>query len=275
MSGISTQSGMFRSRLWDPSQLSPSLWLDSQNVGPDTIITFPSSTVAQWGDISGNGNHLSQPNSLLRPDSYAFFQGPNSYVDFINGKQLFNSTPNGMLNTNGKSSIFFVKDLINPVSSTQDFIQFFSNDSTDIGVLSRRPRLFYRRVAGSMRGTTANGVGPDVPMNTTFLSPPDFFYTTIGTAVCSYIMRSSFDELNISIANGSNTPVNLLPTTTSNSIKIGDINTQNINLRFREVIFFPDEISLDNRLRIEGYLSHKWNVTSNLIPTHPYKNTPP
>jgi hypothetical protein len=34
-------------------------------------------------------------------------------------------------------------------------------------------------------------------------------------------------------------------------------------------------LSTDDRQRIEGWMAHKWALTSVLPPGHPYKNNPP
>jgi hypothetical protein len=45
--------------------------------------------------------------------------------------------------------------------------------------------------------------------------------------------------------------------------------------RAAEILMFDGTLSEDDRQRIEGYLAHKWGITSLLIPGHPYYNTAP
>lgn len=40
-----------------------------------------------------------------------------------------------------------------------------------------------------------------------------------------------------------------------------------------EMVMFANNIGVDNRMKIEGYLSHKWNIP--LDNTHPYVDQPP
>lgn len=40
-------------------------------------------------------------------------------------------------------------------------------------------------------------------------------------------------------------------------------------------IIITDDITTNTRVLIEGYLAHKWGITSTLQSVHPYKNTPP
>jgi hypothetical protein len=42
-----------------------------------------------------------------------------------------------------------------------------------------------------------------------------------------------------------------------------------------EMIFIPSALDLETRHKIEGYLAHKWGLTSNLPSYHPYKNIAP
>ena len=40
-------------------------------------------------------------------------------------------------------------------------------------------------------------------------------------------------------------------------------------------IIITDDITTNTRVLLEGYLAHKWGITSTLQSVHPYKNTPP
>ena len=40
-------------------------------------------------------------------------------------------------------------------------------------------------------------------------------------------------------------------------------------------VIITDDITTNTRVLIEGYLAHKWGITSTLQSVHPYKNTPP
>jgi hypothetical protein len=42
-----------------------------------------------------------------------------------------------------------------------------------------------------------------------------------------------------------------------------------------EMVIATTALSVDDRQRLEGYLAHKWGLTANLPPEHPYKTTPP
>ena len=42
-----------------------------------------------------------------------------------------------------------------------------------------------------------------------------------------------------------------------------------------EVLVFDQQVNSVNRLKIEGYLAHKWGLKSNLPDLHPYSDEPP
>jgi hypothetical protein len=42
-----------------------------------------------------------------------------------------------------------------------------------------------------------------------------------------------------------------------------------------EVMIFNQNLSLDRRLKIEGYLAHKWGLVTQLPTQHPYQTSPP
>ena len=45
--------------------------------------------------------------------------------------------------------------------------------------------------------------------------------------------------------------------------------------RMGEVIYCNQEVSTEDRQKLEGYLAHKWGLVSNLPADHPYKTDPP
>jgi hypothetical protein len=45
--------------------------------------------------------------------------------------------------------------------------------------------------------------------------------------------------------------------------------------KINELILLPAEASQTNREKLEGYLAHKWGLTSSLPENHPYKNEAP
>ena len=57
--------------------------------------------------------------------------------------------------------------------------------------------------------------------------------------------------------------------------KIGNYPSYEFSGSFYEIIFLQGLVSFDTRSRIEGYLAHKWGLTSNLASNHPFKNKAP
>ena len=57
--------------------------------------------------------------------------------------------------------------------------------------------------------------------------------------------------------------------------RIGNYPSYEFAGAFHEIIFLEGEIEYVTRNRIEGYLAHKWGLTSNLPAGHPYKDIAP
>ena len=62
---------------------------------------------------------------------------------------------------------------------------------------------------------------------------------------------------------------------TSNSALYTTFGGSNCRGDIAEILIVMGEVSDSNRDKIEGYLAHKWGLTSNLPNNHPYKNTRP
>jgi hypothetical protein len=68
--------------------------------------------------------------------------------------------------------------------------------------------------------------------------------------------------------------------TTSNVVGIGgwynnSSSQQARNIDIAEIVFYQSALDSTKRNLIEGYLAHKWGLTSNLPANHPYKNAAP
>ena len=59
------------------------------------------------------------------------------------------------------------------------------------------------------------------------------------------------------------------------SIGMGTPSYTYLNGFIAEIVIATTALSVDDRQRLEGYLAHKWGLTTNLPTGHPYKTTPP
>jgi hypothetical protein len=59
------------------------------------------------------------------------------------------------------------------------------------------------------------------------------------------------------------------------NIGVGTPSYTYLNGFIAEMVIATTALSVDDRQRLEGYLAHKWGLTANLPPEHPYKTTPP
>jgi len=78
--------------LWTPAERVTELWLDADDAG---TITLNGSTVSQWDDKSGNGNHATQENASSQPA----YDGANSVLTFDSDIMKVTNDPfNGIQN---------------------------------------------------------------------------------------------------------------------------------------------------------------------------------
>jgi hypothetical protein len=243
-------------RAWLPSDITTAAWYDAADT--DTI-TESSGDVSQWDDKSGNNNHITQGSSSLQPTHLG------DSIDFVSGQNLIKSSASNVLNANGKCSLFMVHDLLDPSTSSQLFIQIFSNNSTAGGDLERRPRSFYAKAADTFNIGTAEAVAGAI----------SDISTKTGLGVISYYTDDTDEYVYLNGAFEGTHTVVLDSTTTSSSLRVGDLNNQNLTITHREIILIADEISTETRQRIEGYLAWKWGLESELPYGHPYKNGAP
>ena len=75
---------------------------------------------------------------------------------------------------------------------------------------------------------------------------------------------------------------NTVTSTATNSTRVGiggyhdgSGSQQAVNIDIAEIVFYQSALSLSNRQLIEGYLAHKWGLTSSLPAGHPYKSIAP
>jgi hypothetical protein len=59
------------------------------------------------------------------------------------------------------------------------------------------------------------------------------------------------------------------------SVGANTVNSEAGNMDLYELIVINETVSTDTRQKIEGYLAHKWGLTSDLPADHPYKNAAP
>ena len=244
---------------WTPAQISTSLWLDAAD--EDTIIRN-GSTISQWNDKSGNSRNVSQANSALQP--LYTLGGLNSLniADFDGADDVLNGLAISNFVTNNSYSAFVVG--LARTIATNDVLgyvneAFYGDAGGYIAMYLRSSNLI-----GAYNWDGANKVATNA-------------YTP-NTVVIGYSELSS-GSIRIRTNGGSETAtVSSNTQNLSGAIQIGrnyNSNTFCLDGKIAEVIFTNAALSNTNRQLIEGYLGHKWGLSSSLPNDHPYKSTAP
>jgi len=243
--------------LWTPGHERSllALWLDASD---SSTITESGGSVSQWDDKSGNGNHITQGNVFLQPTVNG------NQIDFVNGQILSKSSQVNMLDASGEYTMAFIHDVFDPSTSTNGFPNLFRNDSTAGSPLSRRPRLFYVSANSTFSAANAEAVGATFDAS-----------TLAGTRVVSSDADSSFHRVYVDGSEQGSRALVLDTSTTPSSMQLGDINSQNLTITLKEILFIAGPRNIVIRQKIEGYLAWKWGLEANLDAAHPYKLNPP
>ena len=228
--------------LWTPDQLTLSAWFDATDA---STITTVGNNVSQWNDKSGNGNHAAQFTASRQP-TYS----PQD-ADFNNLSVIGNSSDGGNLglvtpNLNFSDVIAVARYKDGTAISFSNYASLISGDISSFG-----ERRIMGRIGDSKLMTTssvADGVvskNGNNPSATVLPMPP-----SIITAQHPSTISQS---------------VNILFNPAQGRTWNGDI---------AELILM-DGMTDNEKYKIEGYLAHKYGITSNLPTDHLYKTSAP
>lgn len=227
------------SSLWTPAAITTALWLDASD--SDTITL--STGVSEWRDKSGNNHHLSQANSGNQP-SYS-----NNTISFtsttvlaISNIQIFSGATQG--------SVFYVG----------------SQPSGSFGAWGR---------FGGTGGGNLHTPFSDGNIYESFLSANRVAIGSVPyllpVSVMNYNNNGTALEIRRNATVVGSGAITFAVPTTANQFLGGMAGP----FAHSEVVFFTSVLTQTNREKMEGYLAHKWNLTSALPSNHPYKSTAP
>lgn len=252
--------------LWTPAQISTELWLDAADASTITIATG----VSQWNDKSGNARNATQATAAKQPTYSAtglnnlptiIFDGSN---DFLTNAYSFGNSPSS-------AYIVFQSSLANGT-----FGQIFMVSPNPSNVSIATELLYMNNIGG---------------YTTITYKPPSLSNSALGvsTSVITtpQILSVAFDGSGTSPSDTAFSLNGTLQTSTTSGpvgysselgFSIGGRPVQQtafLNARISEFIFCSSFLSTNDRQLIEGYLAHKWGLTSSLPNDHPYKNAAP
>jgi hypothetical protein len=244
-------------RLWTPTFISTTLWLDAQDL---STITLNGTTVSQWDDKSGNGQHATQTLLTKQPTVQTINEHSAIYFDGIDDSMIIPSQPFIF----GSISIFAIWDIYNT-----GFV--YGTDNTEA-----ESRIYISKlecVTGRLDGQQADYIRFNEYNDTTRISVQES--TNLNSLYNSYLYRNG-------ILQGSrlNRVIRVIDISNMRLGCRASLGTESVfsNSNIGEIIIINNngsQLSSDTRQKVEGYLAHKWNLTINLPINNPYKNIPP
>lgn len=261
---------------WTPENIgvgspyrSSMVWLDMSSLG---YMTTPvgefinGAAINNVFDKYGNGHHASQSTSAKQPTlvlsglnglSVLRFNGANNGTSLINNTAVYGGIY--------APTIFAVASKTGAATSFRCITNLGTNNyNAFFGTSTDNFSTFFGNGVNAWNDTNIN-----TPLTTSTRNNFNILCVTN-----SYNTKLATPFVNGTAQNAKNGTMN----STSTGFKLGESagTTQNFPGDIAEILIVPTEIvTTDIRLRVEGYLAHKWGLTSKLAANHPYKNSQP
>lgn len=244
------------------------IWLDADDLDGDGVAEgageagLSGTLVDQWSDKSGNNNHAIAPTTGNRPTLNVV----NRDVDFNN--DILNVGNNGDFEDQ-EFTVIAVGHWDSSVNWGNTFASVYGESGN--GWQLRQRGGTFGDVTFTVRGTS----GIDDP------NPPSITTNTDFLAIGGF--SDALDQRGI-WANGSNTYLNSNDTGDVNyngnaPFAVGGRYTPGVSRTLRggikELIYFDKYLSDAERIALEGYLAHKWNIDGSLPAGHANKAAAP
>lgn len=267
-----------RFELWEPAELGSSLalWLDAADA---STITLNGSTVSQWSDKSGNGNHVSNATAATQPAylttgwngkptvsftrlglEFLFKQdvanfSANSDFTIASAFEFLETANNwdmiaGWRNAANSSGGGGGSPILQGMSFSQFQIGFHNTDLVDTRIKVDVTTRLNKKLATISRSGGTNGNGGAATVTSTGFSQAT--YQTDATQTWNSAAATGFQ----------------IGGRQQSATSYG-------NKNISEVIGCNTKLSTENRQRVEGYLAWKWGLEADLPSDHPYKLRPP
>jgi len=253
---------VFAEEEWTPAQITTALWLDADDA---STITLNGSNVSAWNDKSGNGRNATQATAANQPayttaglngKNILTFDGSSDYLGFSN---LTINDDNTYIysvysrSTAGTHTLDIASDIF-VGSSGRGYGNWWFTDNVLYTILRETsPVTFGTHGSSTATGTFINGAVRTSSGTQTWRNGSSF--GTLQQTSGTFVTGPAFNQ-------------------------IGRVGTSSPNFFYHsgtiaEIIVGRESLSDSNRQLIEGYLAHKWGLTSNLPVDHPYKSVAP
>lgn len=236
------------SAAFDPASLSLMLWLDSAD---SSTVTLSGSVVTEWRDKSGNSTHFTPMSAGTPSYSATGWDGSKPAVIFNGG--FMRHTPSNWT-TASMSAYIVAKE-----TGGGGYIAIMGDDTGS-----------YLPVAQLGRGDTGLSSIVKVP-------GIQAFYVN-GIPEGGSLSRDQLRNLFVAASGCILSAVDFGPFHDSPTLGGSHPSGQSkfyLQGPLAEVIFVDNASGDAERQKVEGYLAHKWSMTSVLPVDHPYKSSPP
>ena len=210
------------------------LWLDAAD---SSTLTLSGSNVMQWNDKSGMGYHASNVGG-----GFPIFNDVSTGVVFSGGQQLRTSAPSGIRTETGFLVTRNRGGLGSPIGASSAGYRSLQFTGTTIYLINRDVLVIAQ--------------GENLPANQRFLVSYDSESRILydGTQIVTGVLANYSTGAGVTwIGNDSRA-----------FTYTGDIH---------EIILFSNTLTATQHQAVEGYLARKWNLTSRIPTSHPYKTT--
>ena len=249
---------------WSPAQLaSTACWLDASDTATITLVS--GTNVSEWRDKSGNGRHATQATSANQPTYTSNSQNGYGIISFDGGTDNLDISSTTLI-TSGNSN-FGV------------FVAYKPKTATGYGsILANYPAGNFELLFGSQ--TRGAYIAPWGLYNNASLDLDSDNYTQNANSFISCV-RTSGSVVGYTNGTTKNTVANTQSVYTgANTASVWTLGANTVNselalMDLYEFIVIDGTVSTDTRQKTEGYLAHKWGLTSSLPNDHPYKSTAP
>ena len=246
---------------WTPASLGSALhaWYDADDAATITIATG----VSQWNDKSGNARNVAQATGANQPTRVTNAKNSRAILRFDGTNDQL--TGGWSLNGQASFSVNYVAWPDTVVGFRSLFVQqsgaaYLSFPWTDSAAAALDPRVILSFDGGV---TTTNLTG----------------FTSVASLILGFVRVSG--GTNKMYRNGTENS-----TRTANASSVSGLTSANSSIGsfnngyyydgdLGEAVITTGTLSSTDREKLEGYLAHRWGLTSSLPAGHPYKSVAP
>jgi hypothetical protein len=256
----------FFTGFWTPSQISTVFWLDAADSSTITIATG----VSTWADKSGNAANATQASTTLQPQySTTAFPGLKPGILFDGVNDIMDISTIAMRNqTHGVYWVFSRSG-----AGSGDGYSPLIGVRASAGTGTDRGALHYIKNANNFGASYPYYQGPGT-------GNYDLSAGTVYSSSTGNVMAFQSNSTGWGVwRNGTiESTTNTIATPNTDNIGYSIGGQYNVSRRMHGVIgeiIMVETTDTTTRPKIEGYLAHKWGLTSSLPIDHPYKSSAP